>query len=158
MLISTKGRYALQVLVDMAEQSSGQYIPLKEVADRHGISEKYLESIIKILVANNIVVGLRGNGGGYLLSRPPEEVTVGEILRLTEGDLSPVRCAGQDEVPCEHVSDCRTFPVWQGLNEAINNYLDQITLQDLMRMGTADSAGPAPAVSPKPSVTAPTAS
>ncbi len=140
MLISTKGRYALQILIDMAEHQNGQYIPLRDAAERQDISEKYLESIIKILVSNNIVTGLRGKGGGYMLTRSPDKITVGEVLRLTEGDLTPVRCKGDNDEPCARVADCRTYPIWQGLNQVINDYLDNYTLRDLMRMGDSSAA------------------
>ena len=131
MMISTKGRYALRVMVDMAEHRGDGYLPLKEIAQRQEISEKYLESIIKILVQNRILVGLRGKGGGYRLVRAPEDYTVGEILRLTEGSLAPVSCAECGGDPCPRVEQCRTLPVWKGLSKVINEYLDGITVADL---------------------------
>lgn len=134
MLISTKGRYALRVLIDMAEHQADSYVPLKEIAQRQDISEKYLESIIKILVKNGILVGLRGKGGGYRLSRSPDSFTVGSILRLTEGSLSPVTCLEAGALPCTHVTECRTLSLWKGLDQVINHYLDQYTIADLMKM------------------------
>ena len=133
MMISTKGRYALRLLIDMAERQSAGYIPLKEIAARQDISEKYLESIVKTLVQEGILTGLRGKGGGYRLNVSPEQCTVGRILRLTEGSLAPVSCLDPKSPPCARVVGCRTLPMWQGLNELINDYLDKYTLADLMR-------------------------
>lgn len=138
MLISTKGRYALRVLVDLAEHQSEGYIPLKEVAQRQEISEKYLESIIKLLVKDGVVSGVRGKGGGYRLSRAPDYYTVGHILRLTEESLAPVSCLEPGAVPCGRMADCRTLALWQGLDRAINTYLDGFTIADLVH---ADVAG-----------------
>lgn len=135
MLISTKGRYALRVLVDLAEHQTDGFVPLKEIAARQEISEKYLEIILKTLVRNELLTGLRGKGGGYRLSRPPEQYPVSEILWLTEEDLSPVSCLGPGAKVCPRAADCRTLPLWQGLNKVINDYLDQITIADLMNVG-----------------------
>lgn len=133
MLISTKGRYALRILIDMAEHQSESYIPLKEVAARQEISEKYLETIVKLLVKDGILVGLRGKGGGYRLKKAPGQFTVGHILRLTEDSLAPVSCLEQGAAPCERASSCRTLPMWKGLYKLINEYLDQYTIEDLMQ-------------------------
>ncbi len=133
MMISTKGRYALRVLIDMAEHQSGGYIPLKEIAQRQDISEKYLESIVKTLVKGNVVEGMRGKGGGYRLRKGPDQFTTGYILRLMEGSLAPVACLGADSAPCDRASECRTLALWSGLNDVINRYLDQYTLADLLR-------------------------
>ena len=133
MLISTKGRYALRVLVDMAEHQSERYIPLKDIAQRQEISEKYLESIVKLLVRGGILDGLRGKGGGYRLRRDPAQLSAGEILRLCEGTLAPVSCLTDDAPPCPRTAFCRTRPLWQGLDEVISDYLDHVTLSDLMR-------------------------
>ena len=133
MLISTKGRYALRVLIDMAENQAGEYIPLKEIADRQEISEKYLESIVKSLVRAGVLEGVRGKGGGYRMRKSPDQWTVGEILRLCEGTLSPVSCLGENAVPCSRMSHCRTLPLWQGLDRLIRDYLDQYTIADLAR-------------------------
>ncbi len=133
MLISTKGRYALRVMADLAEHPSEEYIPLKEVAQRQEISEKYLEAIIKILVKGKLLSGVRGKGGGYKLTRAPEQYTVGSILRLTEESLAPVTCLEEDAVPCSRAVNCLTLPLWQGLDRVIHEYLDGITLADLLQ-------------------------
>ena len=133
MLISTKGRYALRVLVDMAEHGAEGYIPLKEIAQRQEISEKYLESIVKELVKNEIVAGVRGKGGGYRLRRPPEQINVGDILNYMEGTLAPVACLEHGASPCERAAVCRTLEFWRGLDEAIRNYTTGYSLADLMR-------------------------
>ena len=132
MLISTKGRYALRMLVDMAEHQTMGYVPLKEIAQRQDISEKYLESIVKSLVKDGVLVGLRGKGGGYRLSRSPDQITVAQILRLTEGSLAPVACLEQGSAPCQRMSNCRTLPMWKGLDEVIEEYLGRYTVADLM--------------------------
>lgn len=131
MMISTKGRYALRLMIDMAERRNDGYLPLKEIAQRQEISEKYLESIIKILVQNRVLVGLRGKGGGYRLVKDPAEYTVGDILRLTEGSLAPVACLDGDMGCCNREGECRTLPMWKGLNKVVNEYLDGITIADL---------------------------
>lgn len=133
MMISTKGRYALRVLVDMAEHQAEGYMPLKEIARRQEISEKYLESIVKTLVKGGVLAGLRGKGGGYRLVRMPDQCTVGSILRMTEGTLSPVACLEPDAVPCARAAVCRTYAMWQGLDRIISEYLDGYTIADLMR-------------------------
>lgn len=133
MLISTKGRYALRVMADLAEHPARGYIPLKEIAQRQEISEKYLEAIIKILVRARFLHGLRGKGGGYKLTRAPEHYTVGSILRLTEESLAPVACLEAEAAPCARTDRCRTLPLWQGLDKVINDYLDSVTLADLLR-------------------------
>ena len=135
MLISTKGRYALRVMIDLAEHQSGSYIPLKEIARRQNISEKYLEIILKVLVRNQFLTGLRGKGGGYRLTRSPEQYTVGSILRLTEETLAPVACLEDNAPHCDRVSECRTLPLWMELNRLVNNYLDSVTLADLANTG-----------------------
>ena len=137
MLISTRGRYALRVLTDLAEHQTDGYIPLKEIAQRQDISEKYLESIIKILVRSGLLAGLRGKGGGYRLNRPPEQITVGSVLQLAEGTLSPVSCLEQNAAPCARASECRTLQLWQGLDQVISDYLESKTIPDLMCSGEA---------------------
>lgn len=132
MLISTKGRYALRVMIDLAEHQSEAYVPLKETAKRQEISEKYLEGIIKILVKEKMLTGLRGKGGGYRLTKAPAQYTVGSILRLTETSLAPVSCLEKDQPACPRMSDCRTLSMWQGLDKLISDYLDGITIADLM--------------------------
>ena len=133
MLISTKGRYALRVMVDLAEHNAEGYIPLKTIADRQNISEKYLETIIKLLVRARLLEGLRGKGGGYRLTRAPGRCTAGEILRLTEDSLAPVSCLEAGAAPCPRMADCRTLSLWKGLDRVINEYLDNVTIEDLMR-------------------------
>ncbi len=133
MMISTKGRYALRVLIDMAEHQTEEYIPLKEIAARQEISEKYLESIVKTLVKGQVLEGLRGKGGGYRLRKAPAQYRIGDILRLMEGSLAPVACLESGASPCERAAECRTLSLWSGLNDVINQYLDQFTLEDLLQ-------------------------
>lgn len=133
MMVSTRGRYALRVLVDLAEQGGGGYLPLKAVAERQEISPKYLEQILRLLVGAKLVEGVQGKGGGYRLTRPPQDYTVGEILRLTEGSLAPVACLDCGAPACKRASDCRTLPLWTGLDKVVNDYLDRVTLADLMK-------------------------
>ena len=135
MMISTRGRYALRVMLDLAERIDNGYTPMKDVAERQGLSLKYLERILPVLTKNGMVTGIQGKGGGYRLTMAPEEYRVGDILRLTEGGLRPVECAGCSAEPCEHAADCRTKPLWEGLNKVVNEYLDGITLADLMENG-----------------------
>lgn len=132
MKISTKGRYALRMLIDLAEHPNSGYIALKDIAERQNISKKYLEQIVPILNKSNILHTNRGFQGGYQLAKSPHEYTVGEILSLTEGDLSPVACLGQNPIQCERSAECATLPMWQGLNRVINEYLDSVTLQDIL--------------------------
>lgn len=134
MKISTKGRYALRMLLDLAERQNEGYIALKDIAARQNISEKYLEQIVPILNKSDILNTNRGYQGGYKLAKAPSKYTVGEILRLTEGSLSPVSCLDHDPIECERSADCITLPIWQGLKKAICDYLDGITLQDILDM------------------------
>ena len=124
MMISTKGRYALRVMVDIAENQRDGYIPLKEIA--------YRQAIVKGLVKERYLTGLRGKSGGYRLTRAPEDYTVGAILRITEGSLAPVACLEQEHVDCPRMADCRTLPMWRKLNTMIQDFFDGITLADLM--------------------------
>ena len=133
MMITTRGRYALRVMIDLAENSDGSYLAMKEVAKRQGISLKYLERILPLLVDGGLVEGLRGKGGGYRLTREPEDYPVGEILRLTEGDLAPVPCLEKGARPCERAEGCKTLPLWKDLNDLVNGFLDSKTLADLMQ-------------------------
>ena len=137
MLISTKGRYALRVMIDLAEHQTEGFIPLKVIAERQEISEKYLESIIKLLVRAKLLNGVRGKGGGYKLTKAPEQYTVGNILRLTEDSMAPVSCLEQGADACPRIAECRTLPLWQGLDQAIHAYLKSVTIADLMEQGTA---------------------
>lgn len=132
MKISTKGRYALRMMIDLAEHQNCGYVALKDIANRQNISKKYLEQIIPILNKSDILKTTRGSQGGYKLSKSPDKYTVGEILRLTEGSLAPVDCVNQDPIECERSGECLTLPLWQGLNRVINEYLDGITLQDIL--------------------------
>ena len=133
MLISTKGRYALRVLIDMAEHSGNEFIKLRDIAQRQEISEKYLESIVKELVKNNIVVGLRGKGGGYKLAKAPDDIIVGDVLRIMEGGLSPVACLENSSMICPRIAECRTIAFWRGLDEVIRQYIDRYTIADLVK-------------------------
>ena len=131
-MISTRGRYALRVMIDIAENSNGKTIPLAEIAKRQNISEKYLESILVILTRGNLLLGQRGKGGGYKLVKTPEEYTIASILRLTEGSLSPVACLKPGADVCTRSAECKTLSLWKGLDDAINNYLESKTLADLI--------------------------
>ena len=135
MMVSTKGRYALRVMIDLAEHQSEGYVPLKEIAARQEISEKYLESILKVLVQQRFLEGLRGKGGGYRLTRSPDQYTVEEILMLTEGSLAPVACLEQEPVECPRRAECRTLPMWRKLDAMIRTFFDGITIADLMVSG-----------------------
>ena len=132
MKISTKGRYAVRVMLDLALNNNGECIKVKEIAARQGISEKYLEQIIAVLNKAGYVKSVRGPQGGYSLQRRPEEYTVGMILRLTEGDLASVSCTSSSTGPCKNIATCPTHPVWQKLDSIINDYLDGITLAQLL--------------------------
>lgn len=138
MLISTRGRYALRILIDLAEHYTGNYIPMKDVANRQELSLKYIERIMPALSKNNLVEGVHGKGGGYRLVKTPEEYKVGEILRLTEGNLAPVACLECGAQPCERVDECRTLPMWKEFHEMANKYFDGITLADLMKSGMTE--------------------
>lgn len=134
MMVSTKGRYALRVMIDLAENNKGEYIPLKDIAKRQDISQKYLESIMVILSKAGLVDGRHGKGGGYKLNRTADEYTVGEILRLTENGLVPVSCLKEERNTCERIAECRTLPMWESLNKLINDFFDDITLADLAKI------------------------
>lgn len=131
MMISTRGRYALRVMIDLAEHKIDGYIPMKEVAARQEISLKYLERILPVLVKNGLVEGVQGKGGGYRLSRAPEECTVGEILRLTEGNLAPVACLDCNAEVCKKKDTCKTLSMWTAFHRLTNEYFDGITIADL---------------------------
>lgn len=133
MLVSTRGRYALRVMIDLAEHSSGNYIAMKSVAERQEISLKYMEKILRLLVSADLIEGLHGKGGGYRLTRAPQDYPVREILQLTEGSLAPVACLECGAEECKRAADCRTLPMWTDLDRLINGYLEKITLADLMK-------------------------
>lgn len=132
MKISTKGRYALRMMLDLAEHQGDGYIALKDIAERQNVSKKYLEQIVPILNKADILNTNRGYQGGYRLARTPDQYTVGDILRITEGSISPVACLDKNPVECERAAECATLPVWQGLYKVIADYLDGITLQDIL--------------------------
>ncbi|MCR5673428.1 MAG: Rrf2 family transcriptional regulator [Lachnospiraceae bacterium] len=129
MMISTKGRYALRVMTQLAQNTDNNLIPLKEIANDQQISLKYLESIMSVLVKHGLVEAASGKGGGYRLSKPADKYTLGEVLRVTEGSLEPVACTGEH---CERNSFCNTYPVWKELSDLINGFLDSKTVADLM--------------------------
>ena len=134
MVVSTRGRYALRVLIDMAEHSDEERIPLKEIAERQQISQKYIESIMTQLSKSGLVDGVHGKGGGYKLNRKPEDYKVSEILRITEGSLAPVACleCGVEAVNCERKNECKTLPMWEKLDKIISEYLESVSLADLI--------------------------
>lgn len=133
-MISTRGRYALRVMIDLAEHAGG-FTPMKEVAARQGISLKYLEQIMPALSKNGLVEGIHGKGGGYRLTRNPEEYTAGEILSVTEGDLAPVACLACGAEPCARSESCKTVPLWRGFQALTNDYFDGVTLASLAESG-----------------------
>lgn len=131
-LISTKGRYALRVILDLAENGGDNPVPLKEIAERQDISLKYLETIMPNMIKAELVVGSHGKGGGYRLSRPVKDYTVGEVLRVAEGPIVPVACLGCDST-CDRAAFCTTLPIWKNLDNMINKYLDSLSLEDLLK-------------------------
>ena len=137
MLISTKGRYALRIMIDLAEHQTDAFISLRGIAQRQEISEKYLESIIRMLVKARVVESLRGKGGGNRLKKDPDQYTVGSILRLTEESLAPVSCLEANAESCPRAGSCRTLALWQGLDKVIYEYLESVTIADLMEQGVA---------------------
>lgn len=138
MLISTRGRYALRVMIDLAENQTESYIPMKDVAHRQDISLKYLERILPALAKSGYIEGVHGKGGGYRLTRRPEEYRVGDILRLTEGDLAPVACLECSAEPCRRAHQCRTLSMWKKFHRMINDYFDGITIADLVKQDIPD--------------------
>lgn len=139
MLVSTRGRYAIRVMIDLAEHMNGKYIPMKEIADRQDVSLKYMTKIMQALTKSGMLDGQHGKGGGYKLNRDPEEYRVGDILRLTEGTLAPVTCIDETDCKCDRSFECRTRPMWNELDKLISEYLDGITIADLMEGNTADN-------------------
>lgn len=132
MMVSSKGRYALTVMVDIAKNGTDEFVSLTDVAERENLSIKYLESIISILNKGGMLISARGKNGGYKLSRKPEEYNINDILLLTEGSLAPVNCIIQDGVQCDKAAQCTTLPLWAGLDKVIDNYLSGITLADII--------------------------
>lgn len=135
MIVSTKGRYALRVMLCFAQRGSDEYIPLKEIAESEEISQKYLESIMTILSKAGFVDAVHGKGGGYRLNRRPEDYTVGSILKLTEGSLAPVSCTAQGAAACSRTTCCQTLPMWEKLEKMIDEFFEGITLADLLKEG-----------------------
>ena len=140
-MFSTKGRYAIRVLIDIAENSNGGYIRLKDIAARQEISKKYLEIIVKEMVAGHLLIGTSGRGGGYRLCREPEEYTIGEVLELMEGTLSPVACLAGEGNICPRQSFCRTLPMWTEFDQMVRDFFYGKKLTDLL--APSSSAGPA---------------
>lgn len=132
-MVSTRGRYALRVMIDLAEHSNGNYIAMKSVAERQEISLKYMEKILRLLVSAHLIEGVHGRGGGYRLTRAPQDYPVSEILQLTEGSLAPVACLECGADACKRATECRTLPMWTELDHLINDYLEKVTLADLMK-------------------------
>ncbi len=132
-MISTKGRYAIRVMLDLAENDSGKYIPLKDIAERQGISKKYLEIIVKDMVAGGLVAGASGKGGGYKLCRRPEEYPLGEIIERTEGPLAPVACLAEGAVSCPRAVSCETLPLWEEYDKLTHDFFYGKRLSDLLR-------------------------
>lgn len=139
MMISTRGRYALRVLIDLAEHTSDGYIPMKTIAERQGISLKYLEQIVPALSKNGFIEGVHGKGGGYRLVKAPEDCRVGDILRLTEGDLAPVACLECGAKPCERAYKCKTYPMWTEFYRIVSEYFDGKTLADILKTDLSDN-------------------
>ena len=137
MIVSTKGRYALRVMLCLAKRDGGEYIPLKEIAEAEGISQKYLESIMTALSKAGFVDAVHGKGGGYRLNRAPAAYTVGSILKLTEGNLAPVSCTAQGAAACSRSTCCQTLPMWERLDKTINDFFEGITIADLLKDGGA---------------------
>ena len=135
MIVSTKGRYALRVMLCFAQRGGDEYVPLKEIAEAEGISQKYLESIMTILSKANFVDAVHGKGGGYRLNRSPEDYTVGSILKLTEGSLAAVSCTSQGAAACSRTTCCQTLPMWEKLEKMIDEFFEGITLADLLKEG-----------------------
>lgn len=133
MMVSTRGRYALRVLLDLCDSAPGTYVPMKEIAEREGISVKYMEQIMPVLVKNGLVEAVHGKGGGYRLAIAPSECRVGDILRLTEGDLAPVACLSCGAEPCQRYADCKTIGMWREFNRITNEYFNGITLAGLLK-------------------------
>ncbi len=131
-MISTRGRYALRVMIDLAINQGEGYVPMKDVAARQGLSLKYLEQILPVLTRNHMVEGVQGKGGGYRLTMPPSDYRVGDILRLTEKEIAPVSCLAEGAPVCEKRAKCKTIGFWEGLNDVVNEYIDSKTLADLL--------------------------
>ena len=132
MMISTRGRYVLRVMADLAEHADEGFVPMKDVALRQELSLKYVEKLMPVLTKNGLVEGVHGKGGGYRLKKAPEDCSVGEILRLTEGTLAPVACLQEGAEQCRRAEGCRTLPMWKNLDRLISDFFDKTTLADLL--------------------------
>lgn len=146
MVVSTRGRYALRVLIDLAERGDDALVPMKHVAEKHNISLKYLEQILPLLTRNGLVEGVQGKGGGYRLNRAPADISVYDILQLTEVDLTPVACLAEGADDCPLRPECRTFPMWNELNTLLVDFFTGVTVADLMRkpgQGSPEGGGSA---------------
>ena len=139
MLVSTKGRYALRVMIDLAEHYSGKYLPMKDVAARQGLSLKYLERIMPLLAKGELIDAVHGKGGGYRLKKAPWDITVGTILRLTEGSIAPVACLEPEASACPRAADCRTIAMWTRFQKLADDYFDSVTLADLAQNDPGDN-------------------
>ena len=139
MKISTRGRYALRVMIDLAENYSGSYIPLKEIVERQEISQKYLEGIMTDLSKKHLVDALHGKGGGYKLAKEPQDYTVKEILLTTEVSLEPIACLEEGAPPCPRAARCKTLKMWKGFSKLVNDYFEGITLLDLINEHIEDN-------------------
>lgn len=131
-MISTRGRYAIRIMIDLAENNDGSYIPLKDIAERQEISKKYLEILVKDMVTDGLIVGHSGKGGGYMLCRKPEDYTVGEILDLMEKSMSPVACLADKDYVCDRKDKCQTLPMWTKFDNMVHDYFYGIKLTDLL--------------------------
>ena len=132
MMVSTRGRYALRIMIDLAEQNTNEYIAMKEIAERQEISLKYIEKVMPLLVRENFLEGVHGKGGGYRLTRKPHEYKIGDILRATEGSLAPVACLDCNAEKCDRADTCPTLPMWTEFHHMVNQYFDSITLSSLI--------------------------
>ena len=141
-MITTRGRYAVRVLIDLAENNTGNYIPLKDIAARQSISKKYLEIIVKDMVAGGLLIGASGKGGGYKLSRKPEDYVIGEVLELMEGPLAPVACLTDTAVPCPRAAACETLPLWAEYDKLTHDFFYGKRLSDLLVKNQAPAAAP----------------
>ena len=139
MMISTKGRYALKILIDLTEQGDGSPVRLKDVAARQGISEQYLQHIAKLLVSQGLLVGTSGRGGGYLMGRPAEQCTVAEVLAAAEGTLAPVACLACEVNDCDRAETCKTLPLWQRFDDLTNDFFGGVTIADLVNGKVPDA-------------------
>lgn len=139
MIVTTRGRYALRVILDLAEHDDGNYIPMKDVAKRQGISLKYLEQILPILTKNGIIKAVHGKGGGYAFNRDPETCTVWDVLTLTEGNMASVSCLADENMVCERAGDCRTLGMWKGLDDLVRDYLHGVTIASLIANPNTDN-------------------